>query len=358
VGKIVIHAGMGKTGSSSIKRWLREHGATLREAGIAPLRASVGSSAEVKFAPGDDRQGMNSNAVWQRYQYRPADRPRIAATLLEGLDREASSRGAIVVSSEAFHQWLWRRGEPFVAALDDLASSHEVELAYYVRPQHTALEAAWRQWGFWREAGPSRFLHVRCNQVDYLSTLRLVREAAPRVRFAPRPFRRDLLAGGNVVVDFARNFCGIEVEADDDPTLWENRGLPLELVNALHGAPTGLLWPSDAARDVKPSRKHLRALADGLELPQSNEVRLSRLVLQQACHERFESDNRKLISELGWETDEWVPAVDSEVGEASFERLDELWRPRASAAELALLRGAVARLLDAARSEHRAKGGR
>ena len=37
-------------------------------------------------------------------------------------------------------------------------------------------------------------------------------------------------------------------------------------------------------------------------------------------------------------TDEWV-AVGADVGEASFVRLDELWRPCASAAELALLRG-------------------
>jgi hypothetical protein len=41
----------------------------------------------------------------------------------------------------------------------------------------------------------------------------------------------------------------------------------------------------------------------------------------------------------------------------ALERLDELRCPRASATELALLRGAVARLLDAARSERRATGG-
>jgi hypothetical protein len=357
MGVILIHAGMPKTGSSSIQEWLGARGEWLRaEAGVTAVRLTVDAGGEVRHIAHPNAT-MNSWKVVRYTTEHPPERERVADELRDRLDRAASSHGSIVVSSEQFDRWVWRRSEPFVGALEDLASSHEVELAYYVRPQHTALEAAWRQWGFRGEVEPSRFLSGRCKQVDYLATHRFVREAAPRVRFAPRPFRRDLLAGGNVVVDFARTFCGIEVEADDDPTLWQNRGLPLELVNALHGAPTGLLWPSDAERDVNPSLERLRAMIDGLELPQSDEVRLSRLVLQQACHERFESDNRKLISELGWATDEWVPAVDSDVGEASFERLDELWRPRASAAELALLRGAVARLLDAARSERRATGG-
>ena len=87
--------------------------------------------------------------------------------------------------------------------------------------------------------------------------------------------------------------------------------------------------------------------------PTSDEVRLSRLVLQQACHEplRGRQPGVDLRARMG--TDEWV-AVDADVGEASFERLDELCRPRASAADLALLRGTVARLLDAVRSESQA----
>jgi hypothetical protein len=61
--------------------------------------------------------------------------------------------------------------------------------------------------------------------------------------------------------------------------------------------------------------------------PTSDEVRLSRLVLQHACHEplRGRQPGVDLRARMG--TDEWV-AVDADVGEASFERLDELCRPR------------------------------
>ena len=351
--RIVVHAGMPKTGSSSIQEWLRNRAASLVAEGITPLRASVRRSGEVLVGGPEALANMNSGRVGRHARDHPEHAEGVAAAFFEQLDRAARRSRIVVVSSEGWAQWFWHGDELFLAGFDRLAASHDVEVAYYARPQHTALEAAWRQWGFRTDQPPSRFLRGRSRHVEHLRTLRLVRELAPDVRFAVRPFRRDLLAGGNVVVDFARTFLGVEVPGGDDPGLWRNRGLPLELVNALHGAPAGLLWPADEARWVNPALEVMRRVADGLDLPASEEVELSRLVLQQACHERFEADNLRLISELGWETEEWVPAVADDIGEASYARLDELWRPRASAAELEVLRGALALLLEDTRAEGR-----
>jgi hypothetical protein len=93
----------------------------------------------------------------------------------------------------------------FVAlgALDDLANRMRVRVAYYVRPQHTALEAAWRQWGFRSGLSPSAFLDKRLNSLRYHHTYVHVTEAAPGVEFTMCPFHRDLLIGGDAVVDFA-----------------------------------------------------------------------------------------------------------------------------------------------------------
>jgi len=348
MGRIVLHAGMPKTGSSSIQGWLRDSDEQLRaEWGVTPLRARVHPSGDLRLIVNDDRKLVNAGKVFQLYEERRSERAAIVAEFLGRLDRKARSHGTVVISAERFADWFWQRDEMFAGAIDELAAAHELEIAYYVRPQHTALEAAWRQWGFRDDAPPSEFLAARSEHFDYLGTLAFMHDAAPRVRFTPRPFRRDLLAGGNVVVDFARAFLGIELASAHDPELWRNRGLPLELVNALHGVPPGTFWEIDVAEQVNPVLDQLRALTADLDLPTSDEIRLSRLVLQQACHERFEPDNLRLIAELGWETDEWVPAVQEEVGEATFERLDELWRPRASAAELEVLRGALAELIAA-----------
>lgn len=353
MGKVVIHAGMPKTGSSSIQGWLRESHPRLRsESNVTPIRIRVNPEGEARLVVNDEQKLVNAGKLVALYESRPDSRREVVADFVARLDRKASSFDVVVLSAERFADWFWRRDELFVGELDRLGADHEVVIAYYVRPQHTALEAAWRQWGFRRPEPPSQFLRTRSEQLSYLDTLRFMRDAAPRIRFSPRPFRRDLLVDGDVVADFARVFLGLEVEVGDDPEAWRNRGLPLSLVNALHGAPAGLLWEEDVAEQVNPVLERLRRFvaAAGLPEDEDDDLRLSRLVLQQACHDRFEADNRRLISELGWEAGAWVPPVEEEIGEASFERLDDLWRPRASAAELAMLRRAIAELVDGDRA--------
>lgn len=341
--KIIIHAGMGKAGSTSIQEWLREHGQRLRaEAGVTTLTATADASGQVRVEV--HREGsMNSPTVMGRCIDHPTDRQRILDSFFAQLDREAHRHGGVVLSAEIFGRAIALKDEDFVKRLNDLASSHDVHIAYYVRPQHATLESGWRHWRSQRERVPSEYIVRLSRELHHLQTLRFVRDVAPRVGFAPRPCRRDLLPAGNVVADFTRAFLGVETQGED-MHYWENRGLPLDVANAFSSFPPKLLWPPDQDHVVLDL---VKGLVTDLNLAESDEARLSRLVLQQACHERFEDENHGLIDALGWETSEWVPAVDADIGEVSFERMNELWQPRANVAELALLHSAFARLLKA-----------
>src|SRR5688572_14194168 len=106
---IVIHAGMPKTGSSSIQEWLGSRGEWLRaEAGVTAVRLTVDAGGEVRLGLADPNARMNSGQVVRYAREHPPERERVADEFRDRLDRAASSHRSIVVSSEAFH-WLWRR---------------------------------------------------------------------------------------------------------------------------------------------------------------------------------------------------------------------------------------------------------
>lgn len=339
MGKIVIHAGMWKTGSTSIQWWLGRYGRKLRESGIVVLKTTVDDAGEVRTEVHPEGV-MHSNAYGRYWGSHPKERRRIESEWFAQLDHHARSHPTVVLSGEALSRPFWMLDEPFLHGLDELAGTHDVHVAYYVRPQHTALEAAWREAGFQRHVSPAKFLENHSRLFHYHDTYVFVRHAAPRLSFVPRPFRRDMLLEGNVVADFAHDFLGLP--PSEDMTVWENRGFSLDVVNALSSAPTGLLWDSPGD-NTAPERAE--RLVDDLDIAASETARISRLVLQQACHARFEQENRRLITELEWDTEALVPPVADDIGEASFERLDDLWRPRANVAERALLYGTLARLL-------------
>lgn len=357
MGTVVLHAGMHKTGSSSIQRWLRDSSPRLRERAIAPLAAEVGPDGEVQLAVNDGSATMNSWRVMAHLDARPEHGERLAASLFAELDRHADSARVVILSAESFGLWFSKPEPTFLDGLEALARRRDLRVACYLRPQHSALEASWRASGLRSPRSPSEFLDLRARRRDYLRMVRVVEEAAPGIGFAPRPFRRDLLAEGDVVADFGRAFLGLEMGPGEAGEVWRNPSLPLALVNALRGAP-GVAGAREVGEGEAAERgtggragamPALKQLAARVELPESERLRLSRLVLRQACHDRFEAGNRELIARLDWPTDEWVPPVEEEIGEASFERLDELWRPAAGAVELALLHAAVGRVLELSR---------
>ena len=351
MGIVVIHAGMPKTGSTSLQRWLAEGHRRLRaEHGVRVLVAQpwrLGSRVRVRLAPprlgtADSRRFGELWTPEDEDQAAGVDLGAAAQSFFASLDAAASEGGTTVVSSEALAVPLSLEDHRFLAGLDDLGRRHSVRVALYVRPQDSALEAAWRQWGFRTRAWPSRFLGRRAARLHYLRTYRGVTALAPSVRLEPRPFREDLLRSGSVVSDFARHFLGLDADAgaaelERDVRL--NRAAPLEVVNALRGE---ALWGS---RHDNRRFEALKRLVGDLDLPESEATRRSRLVLRAYAHRTFEEENRKLIAEIGWPAEGFVPPLPE--GEPApdgedLSELDRLWLPQASAAELELLRAAVA----------------
>ncbi len=335
--RIVLHAGMGKAGSTSIQEWMRAHREALRgDAGIVPVVATVDAAARVQVAP--HRSGtMNSPTVMRRVMDRPEDRATVFDSFVRQLDEAAAAHGAVVLSAEIFGRAIALGDEDLVQRMERLASAHEVTVAYYVRPQHEALESGWRHWRSTREKVPSEYVARLDRELHHLATISFMRRLAPSVAFAVRPCRADLLHRGSTVSDFARIFLDLDAHEITGGQR-ENRGVPLGVANALSSMPLPDDWAPD--QDHRFIELVKRALGDE-PLPESPRAELSRLVLRQACHDRYEADNRTMVDDLGWETATWVPPVDEEIGDASFERLDELWQPDANATELALLQRAL-----------------
>jgi hypothetical protein len=340
---------MGKAGSSTIQGWLAPNAAELRERDIDVVTARLRheNSQVVGIDVVDYRSGrVQSNNVVVAYSRQGVDKRAVFDRLFDGLDEAAARHRVVVLTAEALQRVFWLADEEFLRALEELASRHEVRVAYYVRPQHGALEAAWRQWGFRTGRRPSHDLATRSKALHYFDTYTSTRRLAPSVSFEPRPFRNDLLHLGDPVADFVHHFLGLAGPSAEDGSIRVNRGLPLEMVNALRHAPPGLFWSStfDNGRFGL-----IKKLLGDLDAPETEETKRSRLILQAHCHDTFEEGNSRLIDALGWKTEAYVPAVeiDRHDRERGLQPLDELWEPRASQAELNFLYTALDRLIAA-----------
>jgi hypothetical protein len=339
MGTLIIHAGMSKTGSSSIQRWLSDNVRWIQsQYGFRMLAVNIEDpdTPHVVVCP--------SGAVASHLGYEPLSSVGVAK-LFDQLNCILGDQGVALMTSEAFSSWFYSGRAKVLPTLGTFALAHDVSIAYYVRPQHSALEAAWCQWGFREPFKPSEFLSRRLHSLHFTSTMRRVRDEAPGLSFTIRPFRRDLLNSGDVVTDFAKVFLGINDAVHLSGSTWENRGLPLELVNILRYAPSGQFWESP--HDNRKLRQ-LRALGLG-SWPTSGSPKAhrSRTVLQAFCHAEFEPENRQMIHDLRWPTDHFVPPpTDQSDVSADLMALDDLWEPDASDWERELLFHALATLLD------------
>jgi hypothetical protein len=349
MGEVVIHAGMPKAGSSSIQRWLKDARDDLDHAGWKVVVYRTDADGPEQGSLSVRRRGpVNSGGFTQTYR-RSKDPAAVLATLIEGLDQLATEHHRVIISGEGFAQLFSEPDEPFLHQLRDLASHHDVRVAYYVRAQHESLEAAWRQWGFRHVWPPSEYIAVRQELLDYAATRQCVHELAPSITFGVQLFHRAAFATTSIVEDFSRSFLDV-TDATSIPAIWANPGLPLELANALRAAPSGRFWTGlhDNANVAA-----LKELTSGWTIEESPAIRRSRLIIQQHCHDRFEAGNQMLVHELAWPIESLVPPVD----EPGFHydglaELDTLWGTGASAAELELVFLALEALLARGRTEH------
>jgi hypothetical protein len=327
---IVIHAGMPKTGSTSVQLWLSANLKRLREQGYTVVVAPHDQTGKIEFAPFDGAGSLNSGWLVPRAIGNPARARRLGEAFAAAMRDAAERYGNLIVTGERLAP-LFGSKNLALPALQRLSMRHEIRVAYYARPQHTAMEALWREFGFRSGKQPSVFLRDDVDSLHYAASRAAVRALAPGLRFEPRPFCRDLLESGDVVADLAARFLGVK---QGEQVRWANRGLPLEAINLLRALPRGAFGRSPF--DVERLRRSYELLADH-QLPEEERTALSRRVLQKYAYETYAAENAK----LGWH--DFVPPPDDPASIPGLEALDELWKPRASPAELALL----ARALDA-----------
>ena len=267
-----------------------------------------------------------------------------AEMLFTSIERVLDRHGTVVLSSEGFGRWFYEANPEVLSILQDLALRHEVKVAYYVRPQHTNLESAWRQWGFRAGGRPSEFVLERVPSLDHTIALDHVRDVAPRISFVVRPFRRDLLIDGDVIIDFAATFLGVpDLEPPSEDR--DNVGFSLELVNMLRHAPADLFWTSP--HDNRMLSQLRRMGAAEWPIAESSKSRESRVLLQAFCHHKYEQGNQQLIRCFDWHTDHFVPPVPGfTCTSVDVTELDRLWEPDATESELELLFYALSALLE------------
>ncbi len=329
--EIVVHAGMPKTGSTSIQLWLSANAKRLQEQGYTVVAAPRNQAGEIEFAPFKGRGRLNSGWFAPGAMRNPLKHRRLGDAFASALEDASERYGNLIVTGERLAP-LFESKSLALPPLQRLSMRHEVRVAYYARPQHTAMEALWREFGSRSGKEPSVFFRDDIDSLHYAASRAAVRALAPGLGFKPRPFCRDLLESGDVVADFAARFLGVE---QGKQVRWANRGLPLEAINLLRALPRGAFGRSPF--DVERLRCSYELLANH-RLPEEDRTALSRRVLHKYAYERFAAENAK----LGWR--DFVPPPDGPDEIPGLDALDELWKPQASPAELALL----ARALDAA----------
>lgn len=325
---------MPKSGSSSIQRWLSASAKSLRQSGFTVVRAPANSAGAVAFEPYEHGQLNSGWIVNQAVSWPRSRQIDLVDRLVDALADAADKHGNIVLSGESFAHVFWSLREEALNRFEQLSKRHRLCVAYYVRPQHSTLEAAWRQWGFRSGHPPSTYVADYATHLHHARTRQGVNACAPGLEFEPRALLEEHLERGDLVCDFAGRFLGIEAPPVGGR---ENAGLPLEAAKLLSAAPSGMFWSST---DDNSQLEWIKRLLDGNSMPQDDSTIQSRLVLRRYAHERFADEN----AELGWV--DFVPPPPEDLDIPDLNALDRFWAPQASPVELAIVFRALSAAID------------
>lgn len=285
--KLILHVGMGKTGTTALQSFMHNERALLRRAGIL----STGIRLD-RLRPGFAlaNQGDISDPVLLR---RGLDELAQAARRAKGIDRIIWSNEAMAMSRKSAEVI-----DTLSAFLREDPTFDEVEVVLVVRRQEEWIESAYRQWGLKQKTGrghriasPETYLEGMRGFLDYHALYsRWTALERAQVRLIPYD---DLTAAGGIVRLFC-NEAGIAWSARFDrydavhgslgPSLSQfaatyNRGLAepensrpvLELIRAYDlpelSKPNTAFYPTPVRRalreEYRASNRALAALALG-----------------------------------------------------------------------------------------------
>lgn len=208
--RLIIHAGLGKSGSSAIQKYCRDHAAELRQAGAGYLGMFLerGDPLPHGFTSADDLQ----RAL--------ADDPAIEDRLVDLLSRRMAARPGITTFIWS-HIALATNADLIGRVIARLAPDCETQVVLYFRHQASWLVSAYLQWGVKHKStvGPIRSFaewlpEAAARGADY-------RQVIERWRHAIAPERlhvRSYDAAPDVVTDFL-GVAGLPAPAESQGAL-------------------------------------------------------------------------------------------------------------------------------------------
>lgn len=212
--KLIMHIGMGKTGTSSIQKALKSSTDLLTRQNVAYLGMWF-TDVDARFARYDGQRAFIASS--------PQEMAAHGRTFLKALERRREETGAtrFIMSNEGF----FGRREKLEPFLDVVAQGIDLTLIAYVRDPRSWLPSAYTQWGVRHKenAGPVQPFGERAKT--------LIRQYRPlkdwRAQFGDALDVRTYEKGLDVVRDFA-DAAGVELNVSDERSL--ERAEPAEVL--------------------------------------------------------------------------------------------------------------------------------
>jgi len=190
MGRIIIHAGFAKCGSSSIQAALFHNFARLQKDGVSLLDKEL----RIAHTPAD--LGV---PLWFLEAAREKGEP-LAQKLTDEIEsiRVPNGNGIGILSAENLSR---PDMAPLFASLD---SRLEVSLIFYLRPQLEWIPSAWKQWGLKRGMSLSDFVShcIQIRRPPFKLSIETWKSVLPAAKVHVRFLIPELLTGGNPAEDF------------------------------------------------------------------------------------------------------------------------------------------------------------
>ena len=204
---LVLHIGLGKTGTTVLQRFLAQNREVLLERGIEYPQEGLVDHAHHLFSP------HVPHYMQQRWTFVP-----VSDWAGPVSAKEASS---ILLSSELMSSASADEIAPYC---NELRAHFDVRVVIYLRRQDHMLASTYNQQvksGRQKRPLGATWLK-RLPAYDYLEKLRRWESAVGRDALVVRPFEREQLEGGDIRTDFLHHVYGMEVDeafvlSEDDP---------------------------------------------------------------------------------------------------------------------------------------------
>ena len=278
-GRIIIHAGFAKCGSSSIQAALFHNFARLQKDGVSLF----GKELKIAHTPAD--LGV---PLWFLEAAREKDEP-LAQKLGDEIAsiRVPNGNGIGILSAENLSR---PDMAPLFAGLD---SGLEVSLIFYLRPQLEWIPSAWKQWGLKRGMSLSDFVShcIQIRRPPFKLSIETWRSVLPAAKVHVRFLIPELLVGGNPAQDFF-HLAGLPPNNYDIAKEPRNPSLDFSILHVLSKNPH--LFSS--VHDNKLMKGLMRALPEKF---QSTNIQMLSCEEEARIEESFRDENLWLLNTYG-----------------------------------------------------------